>query len=60
MSEEATTVGKKRPGRLFFTDLDETLLTSEKKVSAETYEALTCERFRTIKNSIQYRCCSTC
>ncbi|MBO4484997.1 MAG: HAD family phosphatase [Lachnospiraceae bacterium] len=40
MSEETTAVLKKRPGRLFFTDLDETLLTTEKKVSEATYEAL--------------------
>ena len=40
MSEEIAAVGKKRPGRLFFTDLDETLLTTEKKVSHATYEAL--------------------
>lgn len=40
MSEEIAAVGKNRPGRLFFTDLDETLLTTEKKVSHATYEAL--------------------
>ena len=40
MSEEIAAAGKNRPGRLFFTDLDETLLTTEKKVSIATYEAL--------------------
>ena len=40
MNEDTPSVGEKRPGRLFFTDLDETLLTTEKKVSGATYKAL--------------------